>query len=113
MPDTGTSSTQTLGTDTLSVQLYTVREALSEDVDGSLSRIAEFGYKQVEPFAFQNFYADLAAALPKYGLTAPTTHTSLIDADVEEILSAAKELGIKTVITPMSDPEQWKSAEGI
>jgi sugar phosphate isomerase/epimerase len=108
MPSQGT-----LGTDKLSVQLYTVREALTEDVDGSLSRISEIGYRQVEPFAFQNFYDALATGLPKYGLTAPTTHTSLIDADVEEILSAAKELGIKTVITPMSDSEQWQSAEGI
>jgi sugar phosphate isomerase/epimerase len=103
----------TLGTDKLSVQLYTIREALSEDVDASLSRIAEFGYKQVEPFAFQKFYDDLAKALPKYGLTAPTTHTSLVDADVDEILGAAKELGIGCVITPHTDPNLWTSADGI
>jgi sugar phosphate isomerase/epimerase len=103
----------TLGTDKLSVQLYTIREALSEDVDSSLSRIAEIGYQQVEPFAFQKFFDDLATGLPKYGLTAPTTHTSLVDADVDEVLAAAKELGIGCVITPHSDPELWTSADGI
>lgn len=103
----------TLGTDMLSVQLYTIREALSEDVDASLSRIAEIGYKQVEPFAFQKFFDGLAAGLPKYGLTAPTTHTSLVDADVDEVLGAAKELGVSCVITPFTDPEQWTSSEGI
>ncbi len=103
----------TLGTDKLSVQLYTIREALSEDVDASLSRIAEIGYRQVEPFAFQKFFDGLAAALPKYGLTAPTTHTSLVDADVDEVLGAAKELGVSCVITPFTDPEQWTGSEGI
>jgi sugar phosphate isomerase/epimerase len=103
----------TLGTDTLSVQLYTVREALSEDVDGTLARMAQIGFKQVEPFGFQNFFDDLKEGLPKYGLTAPTTHTSVIDADVDEILAAAKELGIKTVITPHSNPNLWQTEEGI
>jgi len=103
----------TLGTDVLSVQLYTVREALSEDVDGALGRIAEIGLKQVEPFGFQNFFDGLKAGLAKYDLTAPTVHTSLVDADVDEILAAAKELGIQTVITPHSNPELWTSEEGI
>ena len=38
--------------DQLSVQLYTVRGALEEDFDGTLAKIAAFGYTQVEPFAF-------------------------------------------------------------
>lgn len=63
----------TLGTDVLSVQLYTVREALTEDVDGTLARIAEIGYKLVEPFGFQKFFDGLSAGLSKYGLSAPTT----------------------------------------
>lgn len=103
----------TLGTDVLSVQLYTVREALAEDVDSTLGRIAEIGLKQVEPFAFQKFFDDLKAGLAKYDLTAPTVHTSVVDADVDEILAAAKELGITTVITPHSDPELWSSEDGI
>ena len=35
----------------MSVQLYTVREALEQDLDGTLARIAGFGFTQVEPFA--------------------------------------------------------------
>lgn len=103
----------TLGTDTLSVQLYTVREALTEDVDGTLARIAEIGYKQVEPFGFQKFFDDLSAGLSKHGLTAPTTHSSLVDVDVDEVLSQAKELGISTVIAPSTDKARWQSADDI
>lgn len=115
----------TLGTDVLSVQLYTVREALAEDVDSTLGRIAEIGLKQVEPFAFQKFFDDLKTGLAKYDLTAPTVHTSVVDAeapgahrahdpvDVDSIFAAAKELGIKTIITPHTNPELWSSEDGI
>ena len=55
----------------LSVQLYTVREALQEDLGGSLARIAEIGYTQVEPYNFPNVDG-LGDALAAAGLTAPT-----------------------------------------
>ena len=35
----------------LSVQLYTVREALAQDFDGTLGKLASFGFTQVEPKA--------------------------------------------------------------
>lgn len=38
----------------LAVQLYTVREALAEDVEGSLRRLAEMGYEGVESFGPYN-----------------------------------------------------------
>ena len=100
--------------DQLSVQLYTVRGALEEDFDGTLAKIAAFGYTQVEPFAFVNFFDDLKAALSAYGLTAPTTHMGLLSADdQDEIFAKAKELGIKTIIVPSSDRAAWQTAEGI
>jgi sugar phosphate isomerase/epimerase len=100
--------------DQLSVQLYTVRAALEEDFDGTLAKIAAFGYTQVEPFAFVNFFDDLKAALDSYGLTAPTTHMGLLSADdQDEIFAKAKELGIKTIIVPSSDRAAWQTAEGI
>ncbi len=84
----------------LSVQLYTVRDALAEDFDGTLAKIAGFGYTQVEPFAFTNFTDELKAGLDKHGLAAPTTHVGLLSADRAEIFAAANELGIGTVIEP-------------
>lgn len=103
----------TLGTDVLSVQLYTIREALTSDVDATLHRISETGYRQVEPFAFQKFLPELATALKQYGLSAPTTHSSLVDADVEDVLEAAKELGIGVVIDPHTAPGRWQREEDI
>ncbi|HET9649865.1 MAG TPA: sugar phosphate isomerase/epimerase [Microlunatus sp.] len=97
----------------LSVQLYTVREALAEDFDGTLATIAGFGFTQVEPFGFDNFADGLRTGLAKHGLTAPTAHVGLLRGDVDAILDLAAELGIKTVIDPMVDPERWKTVEGI
>jgi sugar phosphate isomerase/epimerase len=35
----------------LSVQLYTVRDALAQDFDGTLGKLASFGFTHVEPYA--------------------------------------------------------------
>jgi sugar phosphate isomerase/epimerase len=100
--------------DQLSVQLYTVRGALEEDFDGTLAKIAGYGYSQVEPFAFVNFFDALKAGLDAHGLTAPTTHVGLLAADdQDEIFAKAKELGIEIVIDPFTDPSRWQTAEGI
>ena len=34
-----------------SIQLYSVRDAVKEDMNGTLKKIAEIGYKYVEPAA--------------------------------------------------------------
>ena len=39
---------------TLAVQLYSVRQAMAEDVPGTLKRIADIGFKAVEPAGFFN-----------------------------------------------------------
>src|SRR6478609_9686005 len=97
--------------DQLSVQLYTVRGALAEDFDGTLAKIAAFGYTQVEPFAFTKFFDDLKTGLSTHGLSAPTTHMGLLAADDQEaIFVAAQELGVKTIIVPSSDRAAWATA---
>lgn len=97
----------------LSVQLYTVREALAEDFDGTLATIAGFGFDTVEPFGFDAFADQLREGLPKHGLSAPTAHVGLLRGDVDAILDLAAELGIGTVIDPFVDPERWKNAGDI
>jgi len=97
----------------LSVQLYTVRNALNEDYDGTLGRVAGFGFTQVEPFQFVNFADELRTGLPKHGLSAPTAHVGLLSGDQEAIFGLAKELGIQTVIDPFVNPDRWTTEEDV
>ncbi|WP_223694184.1 sugar phosphate isomerase/epimerase family protein [Leifsonia poae] len=97
----------------LSVQLYTVRELLTEDTVGTLKRIADLGFTQVEPFAFLSFGDELRRGLAEAGLTAPTTHQSFIGADPAPVFEAAKALGIQTVIDPYTEPSRWQTAESV
>src|SRR5689334_12764406 len=108
------STRRTVSTSNLSVQLYTVRELLTEDTVGTLRRIAEIGFTQVEPFAFLSFGDALRQGLAKTGLTAPTTHQGFIGADgLDEVFSAAAALGIQTVIDPYVAPERWQTASDV
>jgi sugar phosphate isomerase/epimerase len=97
----------------LSLQLYTVRSKLDEDFDATMARIAEIGYRLVEPFGLVGMAPKLAEALPKYGLAAPTTHAGLLREDHTEIFETAQRLGVTTVIDPHVDPARWQTAEDI
>jgi sugar phosphate isomerase/epimerase len=97
------------------VQLYTVREALQDDLQGTLNKLAEAGYTQVEPFAFTDF-PGLGEALAAAGLAAPTTHVHFLgqsDEKIASIFDAARELGIQTVIDPHVPDERWTTAEAV
>lgn len=102
-----------MSTSKLSVQLYTVRELLTEDTVGTLKRIADLGFTQVEPFAFLSFGDELRRGLSEAGLSAPTTHQSFIGAELEPVFEAAKALGIATVIDPFVEPARWQTAESV
>lgn len=100
-------------TSPLSVQLYSVRDAMASDLPGTLRRIADLGFQQVEPYAFADRAAEYTAALQAAGLTAPSTHTSLIGADLDGLFAAAKAAGIDTVIDPHIDESRWGTREDI
>lgn len=97
----------------LSVQLYTVREALEADLDGTIDRLASIGFERVEPYNFAAATDALAAALSRNGLSAPSGHAPLLDGDRDRIFEAARTLGIGTVIDPFVDPVRWSTEEAI
>jgi tRNA nucleotidyltransferase (CCA-adding enzyme) len=97
----------------LSVQLYTVRVSLPEDVDGTLARLAEIGFRRVEPFDLLTFRDRLRDGLPRHGLTAPTAHVGLLGEDLDDVLDAATDLGIGTLIQPWVEPARWQTEAGV
>lgn len=96
-----------------SLQLYTLRNAISEDLPSTIKKVADIGYTQVEPYNFVATAKELGAALKENGLTAPSGHAPLMSQDQDEIFTAAKELGISTVIDPFLPAEHWQKAEDI
>jgi sugar phosphate isomerase/epimerase len=97
----------------LSVQLYTLREALAADTERTLGELAELGFRQVEPFGVPQTAASLQPALARYDLTAPTAHGRFLDEDRDEVFAAARDLGVQTLVQPFVDPARWQDAPGV
>ncbi len=95
----------------LSVQLYTVRDALADDFDGTLAKLAGFGFTAVEPFGSTASPTSCGRGLAAHGLSAPTAHVGLLNGDQDAIFALAVELGIGTVIEPMVDPARWQDVD--
>ena len=97
---------------TTSVQLYSLRDAIAEDLDKAIARVAEIGYENVEPYAFVERATDLERAFAATGLKAPSGHVAVIDAeDTAPIWDAAERLGIRTVIDPFIPTDRWQTAD--
>lgn len=95
-----------------SVQLYTVREAISDDLQGAVARIAGIGFTKVEPYAFVERADEFAKAFSDSGVTAPTGHASVIDSDEpQKAFDAANQLGIGLVIDPFIPTDRWQTAD--
>ncbi|HEV7348798.1 sugar phosphate isomerase/epimerase [Telluribacter sp.] len=64
----------------IGLQLYTLRNELGKDVEGTIRKAAEIGYKEVELFGYGNgkFFGktpkEFAALLKELGLNAPSGH---------------------------------------
>ena len=103
----------------LSLQLYTVRQALDADFTGTMQRVADIGFTRVEPYDFLARADALAVAFAATGLTAPSAHLRFLDAEslagasLDDVFSTAAHLGIPTVIDPFVDPAKWLSAANI
>ena len=97
---------------TPSVQLYTVRDAVSADLQGAVARVAAIGFTQVEPYSFVERADEFEEAFAASGITAPSGHAPVIDsADPARTFDAAAQLGIGTVIDPFIPTDRWQTAD--
>jgi sugar phosphate isomerase/epimerase len=100
-------------TATISLQLYTVKEALAADPDATLGRIADLGFTAVELYGMQEFGDAYAAGLAKHGLAAPSAHVPLATGELEASFDLAERLGVHTVIESFTPPTLWESPDEI
>src|ERR671930_82115 len=103
------------------LQLYTVRDKMKEDFEGTLARVAQIGYKEVEFAGYSNQTpADVKAILDRHGLSAPSTHIALGDMDEwKKALDTAKAIGHDYIVVPWIPEEKrktlddWKSVASV
>lgn len=103
----------------IGVQLYTVRDLMKEDFDGTIAKVAQVGYKEVEFAGYFNHTAQqVKDILQKNGLTAPSTHVQYdeLDEKFPSVIEFSKTVGMDYIICPWipeelrKSPDIWKQA---
>ena len=101
------------------VQLYTVRDLMKDDFDGTIAKVAQIGYKEVE-FAgyFGRTGQQVRAACDKNGLAAISTHVQYdeLDDKFPAVVETSKAIGLEYIVCPWipeelrKSPDIWKQA---
>jgi len=101
------------------VQLYTVRDLMQNDFEGTVAKVAQIGYKEVE-FAgyFGRTAAQVKAVLDKNGLKAPSTHVQYdeLDEKFPAVIEFSKAIDLEYIVCPWipedlrKNPDIWKQA---
>lgn len=95
----------------IGLQLYSVRELLPKDFDGTLVQLAKAGYKEVEAAGYYNkTAAQWKTAMDQAGLHCVSTHhpLPLLKKSEDELIEYGKKIGLQYMIcsSPMHrDPE--------
>lgn len=89
------------------LQMYSVRDLTSTDMEGALKRVAEMGYRCVEFAGFFNHEAEqIKAWLDRYGLVCTGTHSGvegLAPDQIEASIAYHKAIGCENYIIPGAD----------
>jgi len=105
--------------DKIGVQLYTVRDLMKNDFEGTIAKVAQIGYKEVEFAGYFGRTADqVKAVLAKNGLKAPSTHVQYdeLDDTFPSVIEFSKNIGLEYIICPWipedlrKSPDIWKQA---
>ena len=98
----------------ISLQLYSVRNALEQDAQATIDRVASIGYTSVEA-SYRALSANprLGPAIKAAGLTAPTMTGTLVGADRAPVFETARELGARAVIDTFLPEEHWTAESDI
>src|SRR5262245_20927967 len=96
------------------LQLYTVRDLVSADLDGTLRSVAEIGYQEVELPGFADARVHvIEERLKHYKLNVPSIHASYgrLRGDLEAVLEEAHALGAAFLVCPWIDLDDRRTAD--
>ncbi|MCU0465818.1 MAG: sugar phosphate isomerase/epimerase [Anaerolineae bacterium] len=97
----------------LGVQLYSLREELAADFDGTIEKVAEMGFAAVEPWGdLPTDFRHAARVFERHGLNVVSAHLPpLVGADRQKWLDAADLLHLQTIVLPYLPPEHFTNAD--
>jgi sugar phosphate isomerase/epimerase len=82
----------------IGLELYTVRDLMAKDYEGTLTKVAAMGYKEIEPASDYNHMEpkQYRAMLDRLGLSMPSTHVGASEGpDLEKQLEGFQVMGIR------------------
>lgn len=98
----------------IGIQLYTVRDRMAEDVPGTLGKLADIGFTEVE-FAgyFDHSPAEIRGFLRDHGLRSPSTHVGIqqMRQTPEQLIEAALTIGHEYLVLGWLAPEERRSLD--
>jgi sugar phosphate isomerase/epimerase len=99
----------------IALQLYTLRDLLAEDYEGTIRKVADMGYVAVETAnMFGGSPASAAKLFRELGLTVSSAHGALPLGDKkQEVIDTMHALNCKRLILPWQPPDQYGSLNGI
>jgi len=90
----------------IGLQLYTVRDAVKEDLTGTIERIADIGYKYLEAAGFNDgkFYGleprEFKTIVENNGMKVISSHASFTPDNAKQAIDAHAELGVDYLVFP-------------
>ena len=99
----------------IALQLYTIRDLLAQDFEGTIRKVSDMGYMGVETAnMFGDSPASAARLFGELGLTVTSAHGALPLGDhKQEVIDTMGALNCKRLIVPWQPPEKFKSLDGI
>lgn len=113
----------------MGIQLYSVRDSINKDVEGTIAQVGEIGYKYAEAAGYSDgkFYGmepeDFKAVVEKSGMKLISSHTSLAAPDAEgwdeamawwdQCIDAHKRAGAAYIVQPWMDNVGYDTADGL
>lgn len=102
-----------MATKEIGVQVYSVRNELEKDFSGTLKKLSEIGFTNIEAYGLRvdgTMYGMTPAAykeeVEKYGMNLVATHSTYFTVeDAPVIIEAAKEAGVKYLVIPYLSEE--------
>jgi sugar phosphate isomerase/epimerase len=96
----------------IAVQLYSVRNEMEKDLQGTLERIAAKGYGAVEATGYE--FEKVAAACQQLGLKVSSVHAPVpVGEDRAKVKAIAQAFNTRMIIVPYMPPERFTSADKV